>query len=201
MSGGSYTVSMGESPSERAGPKPEPIGRCADCGSHETPVGEYPLTSCISCGAPWRNYAREERAGERELREALEEIAAFGCGWDRGNVNPCTKRYASRKEWCAPCIARRALLRSVARLDAEATIEVEQNDLLEEAKRKLEEAAGAFFDGNIYRAPDLAYAAYRKAVEVEDANPTREGIVTLVSRLAYITDALDHFVTTADRDV
>lgn len=62
-------------PSERAGPKPEPIGRCADCGSHETPVGEYPLTSCISCGAPWRNYAREERAGERDtaLREALEE--------------------------------------------------------------------------------------------------------------------------------
>ena len=42
----------------------EPVGPCVSCGSTETPVGEWPLTSCISCGAPWRNYDTQARGAE-----------------------------------------------------------------------------------------------------------------------------------------
>lgn len=78
--------------------------------------------------------------------------------------------------------------------------EVEQDGLLEEAKLLLEEAAKEFFDGDIGEAAYLAHAAYVRAANVRDANPTRGGIGALVSRLRYLEGALEHFVGWAERE-
>lgn len=77
--------------------------------------------------------------------------------------------------------------------------ETEQDGLLEEARPILEEAAREFFNGNIGRAAHLAHGAFTRAGKVQDANPTREGSA-LMSRLDYILGALEHFVTTAERE-
>lgn len=75
--------------------------------------------------------------------------------------------------------------------------EFEQNVLLEEAKLLMEEAARAFFDGRIDRATHMALVAYA----MQDANPTREGLDALMSRLNYMRDALEHyFHNTAEKD-
>lgn len=68
--------------------------------------------------------------------------------------------------------------------------EVEQNSLLEEAELLLEEVVRAFFDGDMGRAAQLAHAAYLKVGKAQDANPTREGIVTLVSLYELLSEAL-----------
>lgn len=79
--------------------------------------------------------------------------------------------------------------------------EGEQDGLLGEARILMKEAAGAFFDGNIYRAVHLADVVYVLAW-LANTNPTREGLDALMSRLAYITDALEHYLhNTAERDV
>lgn len=82
--------------------------------------------------------------------------------------------------------------------------EGEQNDLLGEAKLLLEEVAREFFNGNTGRAAHMAEAAFVLAELAQDANPTREEIVTLVSLYELLAEALvslDELRYTPERDV
>lgn len=79
--------------------------------------------------------------------------------------------------------------------------EFEQDGLLEEAETLMGEATNAFFDGDLNRAARLADAAAVRAWKVGNANPTREGIDALMSRLSYIVGAMERFAAVEERDV